>query len=262
MDPIGSALVTAATKEAAGPMAALMKRMGADAYNKMTALFQRCFQGHIEATFARCSKMKNILYRDQSVDFLSQYVNIEFQLSNKKIADQAVLYRIRRGGHFLVCGTAGAGKTMFMRWSALELINNITTHGRIPLYLEMRYIEDEFDEESLEAYLYRKTSSSKDAASFGQFVAGLQSGMFIILLDAIDEIKPRLREKIVNKILNFMRQYPTYGIIISSRFDEALQSIQEFSVLRTTPMNRDQIVSVIEKLENMMRLSNRNSSSV
>ena len=249
MDAIGSALVAAAAKEASGPIAALLKRMGADAYNKMTSLFQRCFQGHVEATFARCSKMKNILYRDQSVDFLSQYVNIEFHLSKKKISDRAALYRTRRGGRFLVCGTAGAGKTMFMRWSALELINSIATHGRIPLYLEMRYFEDGFENESLESYLYQKTSSSKDAANFGQFVEGLHSGVFIVLLDAIDEIRPNLREKVVSNILNLLRQYPLCGVTISSRFDESLESIQEFSVLRTTPMNREQIVSVIEKLE-------------
>jgi hypothetical protein len=249
MEAIGSALVAAAAKEASGPIAALMKRMGADAYNKMTSLFQHCFQGHVEATFARCSKMKNILYRDQSVDFLSQYVNIEFHLSKRKIADRTALYRIRRGHRFLVCGTAGAGKTMFMRWSAMELINGISTHGRIPLYLEMRYFEGAFENESLEAYLYDKTSSSKDTASFGQFVQGLKSGIFIVLLDAIDEIRPSLRENVVNKILNFLAHYPLCAVAISSRFDERLESIQDFSVLRTTPMNRAQIIAIIEKLE-------------
>jgi NACHT domain len=229
MNPIGSALVAAAAKDATGPIATVMKNLGVDAYNKLTSHFQRCFQGHVEATFARCSKMKNILYRDQSVDFISQYVNIIFSSSKKKIADRTALFRIRRGGRFLICGTAGAGKTMFMRWSALELINSITTHGRIPLYLEMRYFEDAFENESLDAYLHQKTSSVHDAASFGQFVQGLQSGMFIILLDAIDEIKPNLREKVVIKILNFLRQYPLCGITISSRFDDKLGSIQEFS---------------------------------
>jgi hypothetical protein len=193
--------------------------------------------------------MKNILYRDQSVDFVSQYVNITFSLSDKKIADQRALFRIRRGARFLICGTAGAGKTMFMRWSALELINTIKTHGRVPLYLEMRYFEEAFENEPLKVYLYKKTSSLDDTSSFSQFVKGLESGMFIVLLDTIDEIKPSLREKVVNKILDFLREYPLCGVAISSRFDEKLESIQEFSVLRTIPMSRDQIVAVIEKLE-------------
>ncbi|MBW4093040.1 MAG: NACHT domain-containing protein [Proteobacteria bacterium] len=189
------------------------------------------------------------LYRDQSVDFYSQYVNIIFSLSEKEITDQKALSQVIGGDRVLICGTAGAGKTMFMRWSALELIRQIKSHGRVPLYLEMRYFEDVFEKEPLESYIYKKTSAIDDASSFGQFVSGLKSGLFIVLLDAIDEIKPNLREKVVGKILDFLHQYPLCGIAISSRFDKELESIQEFSVLRTMPMKKYQIIRVINKLE-------------
>jgi hypothetical protein len=249
LDPIGAALVAASIKEAAGSVTNLIKTIGADAYSILTSKFENCFQGHVETTFARCSKMKNILYRDQSVDFLSQYVNIAFSLSDNEITDQEVLSRVKRGDRVLVCGTAGAGKTMFMRWSALELIHGIRSHGRVPLYLEMRYFEETFEKETLESYVYKKTSAIDDASSFAQFVNGLKSGLFVVLLDAIDEVKPNLREKVVIKILDFLRGYPLCGVSISSRFDERLESIQEFSVLRTAPMKKEQIISIVEKLE-------------
>ncbi|MDR3712414.1 MAG: NACHT domain-containing protein [Puia sp.] len=249
LDPIGAALVAASAKETIGPITELIKKIGADAYNSLTSRFEGCFQGHVEATFARCSKMKNILYRDQSIDFLSQYVNVIFSLSGREISDSEVLSEIIDRKPVLICGTAGAGKTMFMRWSALALIKGIESYGRVPLYLEMRYFEDEFEKESLEKYVYKKTSATDDASSFSQFLSGLKSGLFVVLLDAIDEIKPSLRDRVVTKVLDFLHEYPLCGIVLSSRFDDKLESIQEFSVLRTMPMNENQIVHVIENLE-------------
>jgi predicted NACHT family NTPase len=238
LDPIGTALVAASVKEVVGPIAALIKSIGADAYNNLTSKFENCFQGHVEATLARCSKMKNILYRDQSVDFLSQYVNTNFAHHSVALEDKEALSRVICGDRILICGTAGAGKTMFMRWSAIELIRQIKSHGRVPLYLEMRYFEDAFEKESLEVYIYKKTASIDDSSSFEQFLHGLKSGLFIVLLDAIDEIKPNIRDKVVSKISDFVREYPLCGMAISSRFDEKLESIQEFCVLRSVPMKK------------------------
>lgn len=249
MDPISTALAAAAMKATAGPAAKLAKAIGIDAYNILTSTFEKCFQGHLEDTLKRCSKMKNILYRDQSVDFETQYINVSFSALDKPVSDKLTLSKIISGERILICGTAGAGKTMFMRWSALELIRRVKQHGRIPLYLEMRYFDNNFEKEPLENFIYSKTSSEVDSSNFSQFKNGLKSGIFIIILDAIDEIKPDLRDKVVSKILDFLREYPVCGIAVSSRSDEKLESIQEFIVLRTTPMTKDQIISVINNLD-------------
>ena len=250
MEPLTTALSVAAAKAAMSPIAKFIKDQGLEQYNKITATFQNCFQGHVEHTLARCSKMKNILYRDLSVDFLSQYVNIEFSGPKSELLEDATAVSRAIGGErLLVCGTAGAGKTMFMRWSALHLIKNIKKHGRVPLFLEMRYFEEEYGKHPIEKYIYDKTSAVVDAANFTQFEYGLKSGLFIILLDAIDEINPKYREQVVLRIMDFVRRYPECGLMISSRFDEKLESIQEFMVLHSRPMNRGQIVEVIEKLD-------------
>lgn len=251
LDPISTALAAAAVKEAAGPVANFFKSIGLDAYNKIVVTFEKCFQGHVEDTKKRCSTVKNILYRDESVDFLSQYVNIKFSSGrgHNSVSDLNAVSLALSGTRTLICGTAGAGKTMFMRWTALRIIDGMKVHGRIPLFLEMRFFEEEYHKSPLERYIYDKTSSVEDAASFEQFALGLKLGHFVVLLDAIDEINPHYREKVVKRVLDFMRHYPECGIIVSSRFDQQLQSIQEFSVLRTTPMDKTQIIEVISKLE-------------
>ena len=216
MEPISTALSVAAVKATAGPVAKFIKDFGVDTYNKIAVTFQGCFQGHVETTLARCSKMKNVLYRDQSVDLKNQYVNVEFSgPKSKDLTDTKAVSLAVASGRLLICGTAGAGKTMFMRWSALRLIDGMKAHGRVPLFLEMRYFEDDYHKQPLERYIYDKTSSVNDAANFSQFEYGLKSGLFIILLDAIDEISPRYRDKVVSRIMDFARRYPECGLVIS-----------------------------------------------
>ncbi len=200
-------------------------------------------------TFARCSKIKNVLYRDQSVDFLTQYVNVILTQNKDDLTDLQSLTKVVYGEKILVCGTAGAGKTMFLKWAALELIKNISIYGRIPLYLEMRYLEEDFVNGAIEDYIFSQTSAIRDASSLSQFKKGLESGVFTIILDAIDEVKPSIREKSVNKILAFLQKYPFCGVLISSRHDQKLESIQEFNVLRTKKMNKSQVIDVITKLD-------------
>lgn len=249
MVAISTALITASGKAVAGPLVALITKLGPEAYAKLSSKFEGCFQGHVDATRARCSKMKNILYRDNAVDFLSQYENIEFSSEKLSFKDRDVLNLAITGERILISGTAGAGKTMFMRWSTLDLIDRMKNHGRVPMYLEMRYFQKEYVKQPLEKYIYDNTSSDKDSSSFQEFIEGLKSGIFIIMLDAIDEINPSYREDVIRNLMTFLQSYPDCGMVISSRFDDKLESIQDFKVLRTKPMNKNQIISVIIKLD-------------
>jgi hypothetical protein len=247
---IEAALITAAAKQALSPAAKLLKSLGVANFQSLASKFTRSFQGHIDFVNERCSKIKNILYRDDTVLFASQYVNVFFTNGKgNRIADNGALKRIISGDKTLISGTAGAGKTMFMRWTALRLIAGIEHHGRIPLFLEMRYLEEEAVKEPLERLLYDRTSSSADASGYATFLEGLKAGVFIVLFDALDEVNPHFRAKLISRITDFIRQYPLVGFAASSRQDEKTESLQELSVLRTMPMTQKQVVQVIKNLE-------------
>ncbi len=197
MEPISTALIAGSVKAASGPVSSLLKKYGPEVFASVTAKFEACFQGHVESTFDRCSKMKNILYRDNAVDFLEQYVNICLGVRNEAVPDADALGRVLNNEKLLITGTAGAGKTMFLRWSAIQLTTSMRKHHRIPLYLEMRYFLKESSSDGIEKYIYESTSSVKDAASYEQFSEGLKAGLFVIILDAIDEVNPLIRDNVI-----------------------------------------------------------------
>jgi len=249
------ALVGAAIKEGSAPARSLVSKIGKRGYDKLVASFTKTFGAHVAASRDRCSHIKNILYRDHSVPLLSQYVHVRFRETQlprrgaREITDEQVISRVISHGRCLISGTAGAGKTMFMKWGTLELIDTISSHGRIPLFLELRYYSQEDSDLSLAQYLLKRTSSKRGRVSLAQFEVGLEAGQFVIILDAVDEVNPAHRDGIIRKIREFIDDYPECPIMISTRPDESLESVQQLSVIRSLPMTQEQIIEVLTKVD-------------
>lgn len=249
MTGLEAALAGAAVKEGVGPAKGLIAKFGRPAYDRFIVELCQCFQKHVENSYDRCRYVKNVLYRDNSVELKTQYVNILFEKSGSLISDQDISKGIRSLSRVLISGTAGAGKTMFMKWLTLNLIEELAHHQKIPLFLELRYITEDSIKSGFINYLLANTARAEGRVSMERFKIGLELGQFILVLDAVDEIKPAIRDSVVDEIRIFLRDYPQCSVLISSRPDEELESIQELSVYRTQNMNQDQVVDVINKLE-------------
>lgn len=249
MTGLETALAGAAVKEAAGPAKGLIAKFGRSSYDRFIVELCNCFQAHVDNSYERCRYVKNVLYRDSSVDLKSQYVNVLFDRSGAPVEDKAISQSIRKAGRLIVSGTAGAGKTMFMKWLTLNLIDDLIYHQRIPLFLELRYITEDSIKGGLIAYLLNNTSKAEGRVTIDRFKIGLELGQFILILDAVDEIKPSIRDAVIDEIRDFLKEYPQCSVLLSSRPDEEVESIQELVVYRTKSMNEEQVVEVINKLE-------------
>lgn len=254
MEALESALIGAAAKDVITPAREIVSRIGAAGYNKLAAAFSRTFQGHVDGTLNRCSRIKNILYRDQSVLLIDQYVNVRFSQANDQrrainLADQEIVDNLLVGKKYIISGTAGAGKTMFMKWACLALIKAIPKSGIIPLFLELRYVNEKDVEDPLEATLLNRTSSIKDRSTHLQFIEGLKVGHFAIVLDALDEVNSALRDRMISRIREFILQFPKCPVILSTRPSTHAESMQEMAVLRSLPMTGSQIKQVLTKLD-------------
>lgn len=74
-------------------------------------------------------------------------------------------------------------------------------------------------------------------------------GIFVIILDAIDEVSPKFRGTLVSQLVSFINDYPRCGLIISTRPDDLIETLPQTSVVRTCPLSKEQIISVIEKID-------------
>jgi len=249
MTGLETALAGAAVKEAAGPAKGLIAKFGRPAYDRFIVELCNCFQAHVDNSYERCRYVKNVLYRDSSVDLKSQYVNVIFDQSGTAVQDKVISEIVRKSGRLIVSGTAGAGKTMFMKWLTLNLIDDLVYHQKIPLFLELRYITEDSIKGGFLSYLLNNTSKAEGRVSIDRFKIGLELGQFILILDAVDEIKPSIRDTVIDEIRAFLREYPDCSVLLSSRPDEELESIQEVAVYRTKSMDESQVIEVIKKLQ-------------
>lgn len=248
MESLATLIGSSVLKELAGPAKTFAGNYGKQRYDKFIVELCNCFQEHANFAYNRCSSIKNILYKDNSVDLKSQYVNIYFSKGGDSARDSEIVDKIFESSKILVSGTAGARKTMFMKWSVLQLIDRVQEHQKIPLFLELRYVTADALSQGLVNYIFESTRCAEGTASIDRFKIGLEIGQFVLILDAVDEVRPELREKVLGEIQQFLNKYPRCSVLISSRPDDELESFQDLEVYSVSKMKLEQIVDVLNKI--------------
>lgn len=242
-----SALALSLAKAAAPPAAALLKKVGKEQYDRFVATYTNVFGDHIRATVERCSSIKTILHRDQPISLDSQYVSLLFTAGEDIVHDtRALEYAASAGNAFLVSGLAGCGKSMFMKWAALRLIERVPVTQRIPLFVEIREVPEKELELPFDQIVFNKSSSEISKATFDQFYIGLSEGLFIVMVDGLDEVPVRHRDSILQEIGDFRRRFPKASLICSSRPDRQLESSASLRVLHVKEMTLEQISQVVK----------------
>jgi hypothetical protein len=243
-----SALTAGLVKAAAPTATDFLKKVGKRKYDKFIATYTNVFKDHIRATLEKCSSIKTILHRDEAVSLESQYVHLILKSGSDVISDETVISQISRPAiGALVSGLAGSGKSMFMKWAALQSIEALPTTQRIPLFIEIRDVSPEILDIPFDQVAFRVASSEMSNATFEQFFVGLTEGQFIILVDGLDEVPVKYRTSILTEISDFCRRFPKASLLCSSRPDQRLESSSNLKVYHIQDMTIEQIVSVIDR---------------
>ncbi len=227
-----SALKTTAT--------ALLNPIGKliDAYNKD-------LQTYLKSTLTRCSQIKTLLHREEPVPLSSIYITTHFKCAEKKYDDHSLLEALPKLKSIVLVGSAGSGKSMFTKYLFTSLFEK--SGGKIPLYIELRQM-NAFHTKDLIAFMYHSIVAPGGVVTKEQFESGLKNGLFSIILDGFDEIDFDWREDLEKQILFLREKYPQIIVIVSSRFDERFTAWTSFYVFKVEPMSKDQVVSLIKKL--------------
>lgn len=120
---------------------------------------------------------------------------------------------------FILHGPPGSGKTTELQRYYLSIcrttIENLS-RGKVPIYMSSRWINPRIDfvEDTLRLHFSRDSEISEK-----QINKYLQDGRVVLLVDALDEIKPEERESIVDVLWDFSKQFPKTKLVVSSRTD-------------------------------------------
>jgi hypothetical protein len=132
----------------------------------------------------------------------------------------------------------------------------------VPLFFELREITEDSSKRDILEILFHATSTAKNKATFNQFKEGLSAGVFIIILDALDEVNHEYRDRVFRSIQDLIKNYPETPVIVSTRPDQRVETTTGFSVIRTRSMTLEQILNVIDRVEYNNEVKSKVSSEL
>lgn len=243
MPDIGTALATAAAPSVKQFLQAVTKPK----YDEFIALYTKAFNGFLDASRHRCGSVKTILNKTVELPLREIYVNIQLRLDRNPEFDDSNLIDHAKVGNYkiVVSGLAGCGKSMLMKWLGLTLIDELPVHQRIPLFIEIRDLDENFGD--LAETIFQYCRDSKSRCTLDQFKAGLREGLFILLLDGIDELPPDALTPFLKSLQKFSDNFNKTTIIASSRPGTQVGSVRHFITYEVVPLDKKRVISILEK---------------
>jgi len=140
---------------------------------------------------------------------------------------------ISKDNNFVIEGTVGQGKSIFLRYVCIQELREKSS-GRIPIFIELRKID---------ASNMLSDATNKELDLLGLkvnesiFKCYAESGKFVLLLDAFDELDETQVNSVMRQIEFWCDQYPLMQIIVTSRPDTEIRKLAHFRILKMAPLD-------------------------
>lgn len=201
------------------------------------------YTNYLNETRRKYSKSKTFLLRDIPVELYVYYVPTSIKCGNKIIHKPSISTILDFTNRLTITGTGGSGKSILLKHLFLDCIQQKTY---TPILIELRDLN--LYEGTLNNYIY-ETISNFGLKSSEEFIIGASTaGHFCYFFDGYDEIDPKLRKKIIKEISSLSKKYPECPIILSSRPDDVIEGLDDFSSYKMMPLSKNEALELIDKI--------------
>lgn len=204
------------------------------------------FREHIINTLSKCAQTNTIFSGDDSVPLKSIYTNLYLKRNKVIIRDEDLVTNSEILGNVIIHGTGGAGKTMMMKYLALQFVE--APKGKIPLFIELRNLPTH-DSKKFYQTIFEYCTPEDSHDDFNIFREGLRNGIFIIFFDGLDEVSNEFKEALYNSIRRISTDYPKTRIIASTRPEIDTRNWGELKSYKVQGLSLDQARLLIKKIE-------------
>lgn len=188
------------------------------------------------------SYTKSLLNRTDPLFLYDLYEPLSVRIHNKLISNPDIGDLGSSPWGVVLSGTAGSGKSMFMRHL---LLSSISDQNKVPLFFEMRQLNQGSDD------LYTLVTQTLRRHNFAlrddYIEEALLHGHFAILMDGFDEIKPDLQNSFINDLQEFSDRYADNWIILSTRPGNNVYSLRNFTTARLCSLNFEAAYNLVDK---------------
>jgi hypothetical protein len=218
----------------------LLKEMS----ERLDVNFRRCFVTYLNRASTALSQVKTLAHGDSPIPLDEMYVESNFSSNKKEYSEKVILESIKGNARLIISGMAGAGKSIFVKRAFTNSCKDL--FGRIPIYLELRRLNAS-ETQDLTDELHKSIQDQNHNFSRSQFEYALDSGIFLIFLDGLDELERSIEKSIIRQILNLSERHPQISIVVSSRPDD-FTSWNRFTEYRIQPLTQPLLIELINKI--------------
>ena len=216
-------------------------------YGKTDAAIQiklkTAYTDYLNASRLKHSKSKSFFIRNQPVELYSYYVPTGISCGDKVISKPNFKKCIEFTNRIVISGTGGSGKSVLMKHLFLDCIQGKT---HTPILIELRDLNNY--EKNVDDFINETLSNFGFNISNEYIKNAKDAGHFCYLFDGFDEIPPKLRNKILKQISALSKKFPQCPVFISSRPDDILTGIDDFSTFSMLPLRLNEALELVEKL--------------
>ena len=188
------------------------------------------------------SLVKTLFTGAQSSVDLNSFFLLPKLTIKQKIKQVSNINQINTTQNILIEATVGQGKSIFMRYLALQELH---VNKKIPIFIELKSISKE---KSLDYLIFEKINNWIDNLNEEQFRYILRGGNVSIFLDAFDEISKDFINNTLSTIEKLSDTFPKLKIIVSSRPDTAIKHSTHFEVINVNSYDNEDRQNLIEKI--------------
>lgn len=194
----------------------------------------------------RWSKVKTVIDSEISIPLRTIYVPARLTRSNRTITFEDFVESLPQQNRAVVVGTAGAGKSLFLRAILLHVIGYWA--GPIPIYIELRRLNDlPAAPDALLQLILKSVTNHVRGFDQARLEHALYEGKLMLLLDALDEVDQDLRPAVVTEIAQISERNRKAIIVISTRPDPGIHW-QDFDVYRMKGLSKEESAQLVRNL--------------
>lgn len=146
---------------------------------------------------------------------------------------------------YVIEGTAGQGKSIFLRFLTGQELRQATSSGRIPVFVELRRVQSSVPLKSLVYEAFVRLGLEVSDSLFDSYA---RSGRIVLLLDAFDEIESSVASEALGYLETLATTYQSLQIVVTARPDSDIQRSNSFRVVRLAPLTSADHAGFLKKI--------------
>ncbi len=171
-------------------------------------------------------KVKTIWQREPDVKLSDFYYPSKVKFPEGATRPVESLKDFPRIGNWVIEGTIGQGKSMFLRHLCVQELKK-SGSGRVPILVELRNLDSA---NTLKDSVYKTIESLGFDVTDALFKFYAESGLITLLLDGFDELDEEVVKSAVVQLETWTIAYEEMQIIVTSRPDAEIQKSRHFKV--------------------------------